>query len=75
MTLLVGIALAAWVAVGIGHWAYAVNYVGAPHRWKSQGRDEGWDVLILVYLPLSVILGPLGIGLLYIARRNAARHR
>lgn len=49
----------AWGALGLSFWIGMTLYNGAPSRWGSRPREDGWDALVLFYLPISLLGGPL----------------
>ena len=48
-----------WGFLGLAFWWALIVYNGFPNRWKSNSRYAGWDDYIQIWLPLSIIGGPV----------------
>lgn len=62
--------LLGWGFIGLIFWVSMLWYNGLPTQWKSVGRVDGWDEQLVVWLPLSIMGGPLW-WLALIAVRNS----
>ena len=47
-----------WAAWGLAFWIDSIRWNGIPTTWKSQPRQDGWDIILGIYLPLTIVLGP-----------------
>ena len=48
-----------WALSGFLFWLDTIRYNGLPVRWKSIPRFDGWDVVLFIYLPLAIVIGPI----------------
>lgn len=65
----------AWLACGFVFWVSCSLHSGWPSRWHGQSsRELGWDEVLLIYLPVCMIGGPLWwCALLYVRASRAIR--
>lgn len=48
-----------WAAAGFAFWVDANRFSGWPIRWRSVPRMGGWGETIFLWLPLSLVGGPI----------------
>lgn len=48
-----------WATCGFLFWCDGFRHNGFPIAWKSKPRYEGWDTVLCIYLPFSLVLGPI----------------